>query len=93
VNLGARCKFFDHYLDLDTLVVVPLSLPVTGLYKLFIDAIINRLELGLHENINQQLINSISAEKPQVFHLWPTFCDHFISVFYPSNMSEEKLSK
>jgi hypothetical protein len=91
--LGACCKYFDHYVDLDVLVILPVTMLVNSLYEIFVEAACDRLEAGFQANIAQQLVNSISAEKPEVFHFWPSFCHHFITTLYPSNTSEEKLSK
>ena len=90
---AAWCKLFEHYLDFDFLVVVPNTLLVTDLYKSFNAAACNQLELGFHGNIVHQLGNSITAEKPEPFHFWPSFAQHFITVLYPEHTSEEKLSK
>lgn len=90
--LAAWCKLFEHYVDIDALVVVPASLPASLLYNRFNMAVCTQLQFGFHANIVQQLGNSISATKPQVYHLWPKFSQHFITVLYPQNTSEEKLS-
>lgn len=90
--LAAWCKLFEHYVDVDVLVVVPASMSATLLYRTFNFAVCAQLQFGYHANIVQQLGNSISAEKPEVFHLWPNFSQHFVTVLYPSNTSEEKLS-
>jgi len=78
---------------LDALVIVPVVMPVQELYENFKKAICDQLESGFHYNIVQQLVNSISAEKPEVHHFWPSFGKHFVTVLYPLNTSEEKLSK
>jgi len=78
---------------MDFLVVVPNAVPAYRLYKKFSMAFLNQLEFGFHQNILDQLCNSISAEKPEVFHFWPAFAQHFVTVLYPDQTSEEKLSK
>lgn len=93
VSEGAACKYFEHYLDLDVLVVLPNTALNNQLYDHFNLAVCNQLELGFHVCINKQLDNSISAEKPEVYHFWPGFGGHFASVVYPENTCLEKLSK
>jgi len=90
---AARCKQFEHYVDIDVLVIVPSCMSANALCKEFNFAVSSQLHFGFQPNIVQQLSNSISAEKPQVYHFWPSFCQHFVSVLYPHNTPEEKLSE
>lgn len=93
VVTGARCKYFEHYLRIDTIVIVPVSMPSDMLYQKFNQAITAQLEIGIFSNIEGQLANSITAELPIVHHFWPSVVQHFVSVVYPEHASEEKLSK
>lgn len=87
------CKYFENYLDLDTLLIVPNTCPNSQLYEHFSLAVCAQLETGFRHCIDLQLINSIAADKPIVHHFWPEFARHFISVLYPQNTCLEKLSK
>ena len=77
---------------MDALVIVPMGTSVNRLYRKFNSAICSQLEYGFHDNVRFQLKFSINAEKPEVFHFWLPFAQHFVSVTYPQNTSEEKLS-
>ncbi len=68
-------------------------LPFSGLHAELNNAVLNQLVRGFQSSILRQLGNSITAEKPEPFHSWPLFAQHFITVMYPEHTSEEKLSK
>jgi hypothetical protein len=86
-----RCKYFEHTINIDVLVIIPQTMSAQYLHKKFNSAVNNQLLSGFYENICHQLGNSISAEKPEVFHFWPNIGQGFISALYPRNTTEDRL--